>query len=33
VFATVLSDRAERLLLGLWLETQAAAEVVGEVGD
>ena len=33
VFATVLSDRAERLLLALWLETQAAAEVVGEVGD
>ena len=33
VFATVLGDRAELLLLKLWLETQAAAEVVGEVGD
>ncbi|MBD1826977.1 hypothetical protein NDI47_02590 [Microcoleus vaginatus GB1-A2] len=33
VFAAVLGDRAELLLLKLWLETQAAAEVVGEVGD
>lgn len=33
VFVTVLSDRAEFLVLKLWLETQAAASVVEEVGE
>lgn len=33
VFATVLGDRAEFLVLKLWLETQAAASVVEEVGE
>ncbi|MCU0543893.1 MAG: hypothetical protein MUE44_17220 [Oscillatoriaceae cyanobacterium Prado104] len=33
VFATVLSDRAEFLVLKLWSDTLAAASVVEEVGD
>jgi hypothetical protein len=33
VFATVLGYRAEFLVLKLWLETQAAASVVEEVGE
>jgi len=33
LFATVLGDRAEFLVLKLWLETQAAASVVEEVGE
>ncbi|MGB8690136.1 MAG: alr0857 family protein [Microcoleus sp.] len=33
VFATVLGDRVEFLVLKLWLETQAAASVVEEVGE
>jgi len=33
VFATVLGDRAERLVLQLWRATQTAASVVEEVGE
>ena len=33
IFMTVLSDRAEFLLLKLWYEAQAGASVAKEVGD